>query len=200
MSANSHPTALYTRLHRFGASKGALVGAFLWGLAEATVFFVVPDTYLGFVALFHWTQGLLAIPIAIFGALIGGALMYAFGMTHAEVAHQVLVHIPLISPEMVKTVVEQMQNAGLPSLVSAPFQGIPYKIYAVEAGRLHLHWMAFLVISVVARLERILPTTLCFAIAGRLLKKFVQWRTRIVAVAYWLFWLGVYAFYIAQVR
>jgi membrane protein YqaA with SNARE-associated domain len=70
-------SALYVRIRRHCASSAAPLIAFIWGLAEATLFFIVPDVYLGFVALFDWRRALRALAAPIAGAVLGGALMYA---------------------------------------------------------------------------------------------------------------------------
>ena len=55
------------------------------GIAEATVFFIVPDVWISFVALRRgWQAGALAAFFACIGALIGGAIMYLWGSNDTE--------------------------------------------------------------------------------------------------------------------
>ena len=63
----------------FAGSRRAAAIAGGWGLAEATLFFVVPDVWIGLLALFGWRAGLRAVALAVAGALLGGALMYGVG-------------------------------------------------------------------------------------------------------------------------
>lgn len=61
--------------------------AALWGIAEATVFFIVPDVWISFVAARRdWKAGVLAACLACTGALIGGAIMYLWASRDAEAA------------------------------------------------------------------------------------------------------------------
>jgi len=53
-----------------------VLAAFVWGLAEATFFFVIPDVFLSFVALLDWPRTSKHILAAIAGALLGGALLF----------------------------------------------------------------------------------------------------------------------------
>lgn len=200
MTAEPNPSALYARFECHSASNRPLVIAFLWGLAEATLFFIVPDVYLGFVALLHWRKGLLAILAAVAGAMIGGAIMYTLAAANGVAINQLLVRIPLISPEMVHTVAEQMRGSGLVAMVSGPLQTIPYKIYAAQAGQQHLPLIPFLLVTIPARLERFLPVALGSAALGTAFKRFVQRHTPLVIAAYGLMWVAVYVLYYLRLR
>lgn len=195
MAAKGDPVTGYVRAERHAASKGSLIIAFLWGLAEATIFFIVPDLYLGFVTLFHWRRGLLATFVAVAGAMIGGTVMYALAAANGEAINQFLVQIPLIGPDLVRTVAEQMEQSGLIAMISGPLETIPYKIYAVQAGQQHLPFIPFLLLTIPARLERLLPVALASAVCGTVFKKFVQRHTALVIGAYGLLWVGVYVLY-----
>lgn len=200
MTAELNLSPLYARFERHSASNGSLVIACLWGLAEATLFFIVPDVYLGFVVLFHWRKGLLATLAAVAGAMIGGAIMYTLAVANGAAINQLLIRIPLISPEMVRTVAEQTQGSGLVAMVSAPLQGIPYKIYAAQAGQQHLPFIPFLLATIPARLGRFLLVALAGTAFGTAFKKFVRRRTALVIGTYALLWVAVYVVYYLQMR
>ena len=51
----------------------------LWGFAEATFFFLVPDVWLSFLAIESFTQGVAGSFAALAGALNGGSLMWFYG-------------------------------------------------------------------------------------------------------------------------
>ena len=61
--------------HRAASSWVAMLGL-LWGFAEATVFFIVPDVLLGAVALFAPRAAPRVLAFTLAGALAGGALTY----------------------------------------------------------------------------------------------------------------------------
>ena len=200
MTTHDQRAAFYDRLTRLSASRAALLLAFGWGLAEATLFFVVPDVFLGCVALFRWRSGLAAMLAAVLGALFGGALMYGLGLGNPAGMHALLVRIPLIKPAMLDTVAAQMHTQGLLALISGPLQAIPYKIYAVQAGEQQLPLALFLLLTVPARLERMLPVVLLASLAGSVCKPFVRRHAAVVLCLYLSLWFVVYLLYFAAVR
>ena len=101
---------------------------------------------------------------------------------------------------MVRGVGEQMHVDGLLAMVSGPLQGIPYKVYAVQAGAGRLSLIQFLLLTIPARLERILPVAVAGAVVGVVFKKFVRRYTALVVGGYSLLWLGVYVLYYFRFR
>lgn len=174
--------------------------AWFWGLAEATLFFLVPDIYLGFVAIFSWRKGLWATAFTVLGAIVGGAIMYALAANNPKRMLDLLTYIPLINVNMVNAVGEQMRVEGLNAMVVGPLQGIPYKVYAVQAGAQRLPFVVFLLLTIPARLERILPVALVGAVGGVLFRSFIRRHTKLVVAAYAAFWLCVYALYYLRLR
>ena len=53
--------------------------ASLWGFAEATLFFFVPDIWISILALKNGRQGLIACFYSFVGAVVGGLIMYYLG-------------------------------------------------------------------------------------------------------------------------
>jgi membrane protein YqaA with SNARE-associated domain len=196
MRPESHP--LHGRVTAFCLSAKAAWFAFLWGLAEATLFFLVPDILLGFLALFNWRRALLATSLTVAGALVGGAIMFGLGANDPQAMDRVLTSIPLIDQEMVDSVDDATGSTGVSALTRGPLQGIPYKIYAVQAGRHGLPIYLFLLVTIVARLMRFLPVVLASAAAGSIFREFIRRHTGLVIGGYLLFWLGVYTWYFFQ--
>ncbi len=197
---NSQPATLYDRICVFSASRRALAIAFLWGLAEATVFFFVPDIFLGLVALFNWRKGLLSTIFVVAGAIIGGTIMYGLAANNATAMNRLLTSIPLIHLDMVDFVREQIRMNGLNALFSGLFQGIPYKIYAVQAGAQGLGLLPFLLFTIPARLARILPVALVGSIVGVVFRKYVQRNTSLVIGVYIAIWAFIYMLYYFRFR
>jgi membrane protein YqaA with SNARE-associated domain len=190
----------YRRLTSHAKSRWSIIIAFIWGFAEATAFFIVPDVYLGFVALFDWKRGLWAMAAAIFGALIGGSVMYGLAMKDLSALNVFLTRIPLINADMVADIANKMQNDGLITMVNGPLRGVPYKIYAVQAGGQSLPYLSFLFMTVLARLERLLPVTLLAGVLGKWFRGFIEKRTVPVVVAYILIWGIIYFLYYLRFR
>lgn len=144
--------------------------ALSWGLAEATLFFIVPDVLLTFIALKSGKKGVLACFLALIGALIGGTIMYMWGVEDAATAFKVVEKVPAINVEMVEHVKQDSETEGLWAMMIGPAQGIPYKIYAVAAAEQGIPFVNFFLVSIPARLIRFLLTTgLAWAISKYLL-------------------------------
>ncbi len=130
--------------------------AFLWGLAEATLFFIVPDVLLSLLALKDRRRAWIASGYAVAGALIGGALMYRWAALDAVHVRSLLVALPAISPDLLEQVRQQLDSLGYASLFVGAFSGVPYKIYATEAGAAALPLASFLLVTIPARTLRFL--------------------------------------------
>lgn len=165
--------------------------AFLWGLAEATLFFIVPDVLLSAAALSRLRAALVACAWTTAGALAGGVLMYAWGAAAPTLAGAVLDRVPAISPAMQAEVYRDMALHGQLALFLGPLTGTPYKLYAVAAGQLQLAPATFLLVSVPARALRFLLVSLLAYTVSRRLP--ARWRLPVLAACWLVFYLGYFA-------
>jgi membrane protein YqaA with SNARE-associated domain len=165
----------------------------LWGFAEATLFFIVPDVFLTFLAIRGVRVGLLGCAAAVVGALIGGVIMYRWGARDQDGAQAVLKRLPAINAGEVSRVREHVERSGFGALFLGPMTGTPYKIYAVEAGGRGLSLPAFLLVSVPARGTRFVAVTLvAIWLAHGPLDAWTAGSQYALAAA---FWLVFYAFF-----
>jgi membrane protein YqaA with SNARE-associated domain len=186
----------YGRLYEHANSKWSLIIGFLWGFAEATLFFIVPDVYLGFVALFHWRRGLSAAIAALLGAMLGGSVMYILAMNNPSAINGLLIRVPLIDPALVNQVADNMRADGLVTILTGPLKGTPYKIYAAQAGEQAVSFLSFLLMTIPARLERFIPVVLVFGGMGRWFQTFCEKHTTLVVMSYVLLWCMIYFVFI----
>ena len=129
-------------LPRLGMNLAALV----WGFAEATLFFVVPDVLLSWIALHQPRRAWIACGWAVAGALVGGTVMYAWGAVDVDSALAALEHVPAINRTMCDAVGEQFHQQGISAIFLGPISGTPYKIYAVQAGAGRISLALFLLV------------------------------------------------------
>lgn len=167
----------------------------LWGTAEATVFFIVPDLWTSWLALHNPKRGMATTVSALAGALVGGATTYttAQSMT-SEATENALTSVPGISADMVTDVARQLDEQGWVALVLGPTRGVPYKIYACTLGHGEASFGTFMALSVPARMLRFLAVTGGVAGLGKLADRLglSQKGKSVIFVAGWA---GFYTWY-----
>ena len=147
------------------AGDGVVAG--LWGFAEATLFFLVPDVQLTAVALRDLRGALRACLWAAAGAVTGGAVMWSWGAWAPAAAFAALEAVPAVSPEMLARVRGELLAGGWLAVVLGPSSGTPYKLYAATAGALGMSLPGLLAVTVPARLLRFVALTLVAAGVAR---------------------------------
>jgi membrane protein YqaA with SNARE-associated domain len=165
----------------------------LWGFAEATVFFVVPDVWISRRALSSWPAALRGCGFALAGALAGGVLLYFVGRHHEAALLALFERLPAIGPGLVARVQAQLQDLGGAGLLIGGFSGAPYKLYAVQAASAGLGLPVFVACSIVARGARFLAVAL-------LVRGNARWATPRLGAAmlrriWWVAWIAFYALY-----
>jgi membrane protein YqaA with SNARE-associated domain len=180
--------------------------AFLWGFAEGTLFFILPDVPLSLAAMYRPRRALLHVAAIIAGAVLAGAVMFSWSAqrwsahrwsAHGPTARQSVAHVPLVTPAMFERAESDYRQFGIWAASWGPVRGIPYKVYAVEAPE-HSSLWPFLLVTIPARLWRLLVVWLGFAGAGMLLRKLG--RASLAPALHALFWIVVYAIYWATVK
>jgi membrane protein YqaA with SNARE-associated domain len=185
-------------IDQFALGRVALVLAFAWGLAEATVFFIVPDVLLTLIACRALKPALRATTVALLGALVGGALMYAIGRRDPVNARAFLDQIPAINPALIMRVASQISENGLLAVLLGPMKGIPYKIYAVEWGSREGSLVTFMLISIPARYIRFFLAAVFARGIARLIEPLTHHRAAIEVLILAVIWIGFYVFYFAR--
>jgi membrane protein YqaA with SNARE-associated domain len=139
--------------------------AFAWGFAEGTLFFVVPDVLISLAALCGGRRALPHVAAAVAGALLAGAVMFAWSAADYAAASAAVQSVPFVPERMVAQVIQGLETEQAVALFRGSVTGIPYKLFAVEApGRLPLS--LFLAATVLARAARFLLVWSVFTILG----------------------------------
>jgi membrane protein YqaA with SNARE-associated domain len=164
-----------------------IFAAFLWGFAEATLFFIVPDVLLTFFALRSLRRALMASAFAVLGAIVGGVLMYFFA------SRSVLESIPAINGALIHDVEQQIAQHGAWSIFLGPLRGIPYKIYAAEWGWQRRELLTLVAITIHARAISFILLSALASFAASVLRKKISDRS-IVRLHLFL-WTAFYLIY-----
>jgi hypothetical protein len=171
---------------------------FWWGLAEGLFFFIVPDVYISFAALFALRAGAVAWLFSIAGSLAAIAIIYLLTALPGVNYLAFLRTIPGISGSLISQVGERLAADGLPYTPFLAFSGVPLKLYAASAFSLGLSLGGVLVWTGFARVVRIAPTFVVVAAIRLLFGRQIDRRPGIWFAGLGLFWLVFYVFYFAR--
>lgn len=167
--------------------------AFAWGLAEATLFFIVPDVWLSLVARERLRRGLIACLYALLGALIGGCAIYLWGYFDRKTILEIIERIPAIDVSMLARVNHELAQQGAVAVLLGPLSGTPYKCYAAQAAANGIGLGLFLLISAFARLLRFLAVTVVAHYGLKLVTGWLPHSNKMVLLA--SCWLLFYMLY-----
>jgi membrane protein YqaA with SNARE-associated domain len=156
--------------------------ALLWGFAEATLFFIVPDVLISIVVIRSgWRRGIACALIAALGAAVGGLTMYAFAAHAPDAAQAVVAAVPAIDLAMIE------RNGA------AFAEGGYWAMLRGSAGAQHRAWPLFVLLSPLVRLPRFFLTVLLTAIGDRLAARWLTMRGRLGAlIAFWVIFYAIY--------
>ncbi len=172
----------------------SLWGGFIWGFAEATLFFIVPDVLLTFVALYSFRRSVKVLAFILLGALAGGTLMFYAGQHSSDQAKAVVLRVPFVSSTMFEKTHQSFARNGIWALTKGPASGIPYKVYCVQASH-YSGWPLFLVASVLARMERFALFWIIAGLLGFVFRKSIRRQPAITAAVHACIWILGYAWY-----
>lgn len=181
--------AAYDAWSRFVVSRAGLVIMFLWAAAEATVWPIIPDFLLVPMALGARRRTARPFLAALAGMALGGSVTFLVASAAPDRTLSLLRHLPLVTNAQIGHARARLLNDGALAFWSQPWSGIPFKVWAVLAGGMHLD--APLVIPTFI-LARGLRMAVFAAVAGLL----ASWFTRFfrdfslfLAVIYVVFFL-----------
>jgi membrane protein YqaA with SNARE-associated domain len=172
---------------------GLRIAAFAWELAEATLFFFVPDVLLSAVAVHDRRRALRCCLWALGGALVGGTIMFLWAENAPASALATVDHVPAVTERMLTRVESGLADTGAWAMFVGPLTGTPYKLYAVLAPPAGIDLVTFLLISVPARLIRFVLAVLVASFVADRLPSGTAPRTKLALLL--AFWLAFYALY-----
>ena len=176
-SSTSASSTAYDHLRRFAESDGAVVCAFLWAFAEATLQPLIPDLLLGVLAPGTRRKLPRLLGAALAGMLVGGCCTLAVAEMWPGTAHTIVVHLPLVHATGLAEAARTISSQGIAAaFLYQPWSGIPFKVWAVAAGMQRADPLAVLVWFAVGRTLRIVAVTLTVAGLASLLERVAPMR------------------------
>lgn len=172
-----------------------LVLAFVWGFAEGTLFFLVPDVCFTLTTALRPRRGLLQLALAVAGAFLAGNVMYSWAASNPRQAQRVVAAVPFVGERMLEDNYRRLETRGAWTMLENPLSGVPYKVYAVLAPA-RFSYGEFLLLTVPARAERMLVSWIPVALIALFLRRLEESRRwRVAVAAHAVCWLAIYAYY-----
>jgi hypothetical protein len=167
---------------------------FLWGFAEGTLFFIVPDLILSWASLSGVRCGIKIFGAILAGAVIGGLCLYTWALWRPDSARSAVASVPFVRARMFDKVEEDYRTHGVSGIFYTLGTGIPYKVYAVLAPPV-TNPATWAFITVAARFQRMALSWLIPTFLGWSLRLWIRSHQRLT-IALWLgFWVVTYAIY-----
>jgi 1-acyl-sn-glycerol-3-phosphate acyltransferase len=173
------------RVAALAVSGAGLTLVAAWSLAEAIVWPLVPELVLFALLLAAPRAGVRLVPAAVLASMAGGLCTLA--LAGAGVAPGA----PLVTERMRAEVVQQTLAEGPQAVRHQPLSGIPFKVYAAEAGRAGVAPLPFLVEAVTHRGVRIASVGTACALLGVALRPWPHHHARVVTTGGALFAVGL---------
>ncbi|MBX3431309.1 MAG: hypothetical protein KF779_17115 [Hyphomonadaceae bacterium] len=170
------------------------IAAFVWGVAEATLFFIVPDVLLSYIGLKRGVKAAArASFIAAIGASVGGVIMYLWSANDAAVARQAVLAVPAISDAMAQRAEQAMAQNWFLAAFLGPLTSTPFKVFAIVAPHVGASLPAFALAAIVARLPRFLIVSIGVSLIGRALSRWLSERQLLwLLIGAWLLFYVVF--------
>jgi hypothetical protein len=106
--------------------------AFVWGFAEATLFFIAPDVFGGAVARLAPRRAVRAAAAAVAGAVVASVVLFGWASASGQTARAVIGAVPAVHPWMFTEAARSLADQGGVVMIASAFTGIPYKVWAFE--------------------------------------------------------------------
>ena len=172
-----------------------LIAALLWGFAEGTLFFIVPDVLLTLTALFSLKKALQQAAFTVVGACLAGLILFSWSVLDRERARNTVMSVPYVNEEIHAIVQQHFNTYSITgSLLRGSFSGVPYKLYAIEAPT-HTTRMSFTLATVPARAARFLCGIAFFALIGYWQRKRIRKNPFPALTGHGICWIIFYAIY-----
>jgi len=141
---------LYKAVLRWAAHKHAVWYLGLLSFMEASFFPVPPDVMLAPMVLATRRKAWRYALVTTLASIAGAALGYAIGMFLYEELAKPMVHLYHLEARL-ETVKKLFADYGVWIIFVAGFSPIPYKLFTITAGLVHMAFIPFLVASFIGR-------------------------------------------------
>jgi len=155
-------------MEKFFESKSINWLVFFWALAEALIWFVVPEFLLFLVVFMKIRHRANLLIYDILGTIAGTIIGLALHMSRDS-----MLQIPYVYEGMFTKVHDWFSNMGVWGLIYQPFSGVPYKVFLSEAPDFGFNILLFILLALALRIGRYTIFYAIFWLAYPVVHKFV---------------------------
>jgi membrane protein YqaA with SNARE-associated domain len=153
---------------RWTAGRAALGLIFVWAVAEATVWPILPDFLLIPLVVGNRRRYYLPLAGAVLGMALGGTFLYLFADWDAQHALQLLQHLPTVRASKIAGARGHLAAHGVAAFLFQPWSGIPFKVWAIVAGTQGINPLLAIPTFIAARAARMtILATVARLLTGR---------------------------------
>lgn len=185
----------YARIRRAVSGRAALAVAFFWGAGEATVLFVVPDLWLGFVSLYAPRRFVVTLLAIVAGGVTGAAILFLSTPALGDGLSHLLAGLPGTGADDLARVRAELAAQGGAAFLNGPLQGLPVRLYVHAAALDGIDLPTVLAGTAANRLTRIGFFGLTMAALGLVARPLIVRWPRAVAAVYLVAWVIFYAWF-----
>ena len=194
------PASAYASIVGLVSSRAALWVGAAWGFAEASLFFIVPDAWLGFVALFAPRRMPVTLAAILAGAAAGAVCLYLATLVRPDELTSLILALPAVAPADLEQARAQLAADGASAILPALLEGRPVKLYVHGAALDGTGPVEVVLFTVLNRLARLLVFGGIMAALGWAARAVIARRPRVVAALYVVAWIAFYAAYLVSHR
>ncbi|TFU61243.1 hypothetical protein E4T89_08510 [Jeotgalicoccus nanhaiensis] len=171
-----------------------MIVIFIWGLSEATWFFIIPDVILSLYAIRKkkFKYVIYANLTAAAGALAGGIIIFIWSSSNAGQTEAFMLSIPTVHEYMIEHVHRTMRDSTFTALITGPLFGVPYKLFAAAAHE-YTGLVLFLIFTIPARLLRFLTVSIIAYALSHYVFKTLSMQMKVIIWS--IVWIIVYVIY-----
>lgn len=163
-----------------------------WGFAEALLFFIVPDVWLGLVALYAPRRTLITLAAIVLGATAGATTLYLVTLALGDGLSGVIVALPGITDADLTQARAELADQGAIAFLNGVLQGLPVKVYIHAAALDGIDLAQVIPFTLLNRIERMLLFGLIMAVLGWLGRPVVRRWPRGCLALYGIAWIIFY--------
>lgn len=174
---------LYDWVTHWAQTPYAVPALFLLAVAESSFFPIPPDVLLIALAFLMPHRSFYYALVCSVGSVLGGVLGYLIGFfLWSAAGHFFLTRV--FSEELFLKVQSKYELYSFWVIFAAAFTPIPYKVFTVTAGVFNIHFVGFLLASIVGRSSRFFIEATIFYFWGARAKPFIEKYFEWLAIAF----------------